>query len=320
MLSADVRIWVHFASRDLSLLTSGSSHSATDDHGLTTTHGLEEPDYRRRLSSVGSKLVDYARRKSSFASGTPIILPNSDPLTASPTGLSPVAPSEPNTPAFTSAGAHVSLPLGGPPSSFSVSFPGRTPSPGAGPGPGEHLVGLGGTLSGIERGRQGSDETEFDSELDDSPRLGGPARHVRLEQPAPSLPGTRTPSTRPGPPTKRASFMVDQLTSAGSYAMEVPRRMTGSFSPQHKRPRKPLSPRQLNRRLSLLMSLYPIAYLFLFSVATARLIIQLAHPDRAIDPGLVVVSRILVYAQGAIDGFIYAFTESVFRRWTKRRT
>lgn len=97
--------------------------------------------------------------------------------------------------------------------------------------------------------------------------------------------------------------------------------MTGGFySRSASKGPKPLSPRALNRRLSVLMSLYPIAYLFLFSVSVARLIVELSHPGESIDPALVITSRLLVYGQGAVDGLIYAFTESMFKRWTKGRT
>ncbi|SCZ90292.1 BZ3500_MvSof-1268-A1-R1_Chr1-3g01897 [Microbotryum saponariae] len=85
-----------------------------------------------------------------------------------------------------------------------------------------------------------------------------------------------------------------------------------------KGPRK-LSARQLNRRLSLLMSLYPLAYLVLFSVSVARVINQLVTKDY-VTPEFAKVSRWLVLAQGFVDGILYLVIELLFRRSVRSRT
>lgn len=291
-----------FAKRDLSLLTSDSSHSQTE-----TGAEPEGGRYSRRLSSVGSKLADWSRRKSSFA------LPHrghSD--SSSPGGLSPIPPSEaslPNSPAFTSPAAHTALPMGGTHTSFSVSFPGRETRTDEA----EQLAEMRAPVMAFNG--HGGEVTASPGQMESG-----------REWPTPT-PTTSSPPTAYRAAPKRASFMVDQLQSAGSFALEVPRRVTGlvshpgSFSLSRKqRGLKPLSPRQLNRRLSILMSLYPIAYLILFSVSVARLAYQLARPGVPVNPGLVIASRLLVYGQGLLDGVIYFFIEWVFKRMTKGRT
>ncbi|KAK4055251.1 hypothetical protein OIV83_000533 [Microbotryomycetes sp. JL201] len=82
---------------------------------------------------------------------------------------------------------------------------------------------------------------------------------------------------------------------------------------------KRLSARQINRRLSLLMMLYPIAYLLLFSVSVGRLISQLVSSKPA-HPALTNISRWLVFGQGFVDGALYFVIEYLFRRSTRGRT
>ncbi|KAM0793418.1 hypothetical protein ACM66B_000867 [Microbotryomycetes sp. NB124-2] len=82
---------------------------------------------------------------------------------------------------------------------------------------------------------------------------------------------------------------------------------------------KRLSARQINRRLSLLMMLYPIAYLLLFSVSVGRLISQLVSSKPA-HPALTNISRWLVFGQGFVDGVLYFVIEYLFRRSTRGRT
>ncbi|ORY80198.1 hypothetical protein BCR35DRAFT_91190 [Leucosporidium creatinivorum] len=82
---------------------------------------------------------------------------------------------------------------------------------------------------------------------------------------------------------------------------------------------KRLSPRQVNKRLSLLMMLYPLAYLLLFSVSVGRLIATLIT-SAPTHPVLTNISRWLVFGQGLVDGILYFVIEYLFRRSTRGRT
>jgi hypothetical protein len=81
-------------------------------------------------------------------------------------------------------------------------------------------------------------------------------------------------------------------------------------------PHVPLSPRQLNKRLSLLMACYPVAYSALVAVSLARLIQQFVTGRRA-NPGLLYASRILIFSQGAVDGVLYYAIQAAFKYWTR---
>lgn len=78
----------------------------------------------------------------------------------------------------------------------------------------------------------------------------------------------------------------------------------------------PLSPRQLNKRLSLLMACYPVAYSALVAVSLARLIQQFVTGGRA-NRGLLYASRILIFSQGAVDGILYYAIQAAFKYWTR---
>ncbi|GAA5834884.1 hypothetical protein JCM11251_002053 [Rhodosporidiobolus azoricus] len=91
-----------------------------------------------------------------------------------------------------------------------------------------------------------------------------------------------------------------------------------SVSGRGGRVRKPLSPRQLNKRLSLLMMVYPAAYVLLVAVACARLIQSFSRGGAAADPDLRYASIFLIYSQGAIDGILFVVVAVVFRRWSRR--
>ncbi|GAA5898767.1 hypothetical protein JCM5296_006712 [Sporobolomyces johnsonii] len=80
--------------------------------------------------------------------------------------------------------------------------------------------------------------------------------------------------------------------------------------------RRPLSPRELNRRLALLFGLFPLAYSALVAVSIARLVQQLAttHPAH---PTLTNISRWLIYSQGLIDGLL--FSVMTFFKWSANR-
>lgn len=79
----------------------------------------------------------------------------------------------------------------------------------------------------------------------------------------------------------------------------------------------PLSPRQMNKRLSILMMAYPVAYSALVAVSVARLIQQFATGGRA-NPGLLYSSRFLIFSQGLVDGILYLAIQTAFRYWTRR--
>lgn len=81
-------------------------------------------------------------------------------------------------------------------------------------------------------------------------------------------------------------------------------------------PHVPLSPRQLNKRLSLLMACYPVAYSALVAVSLARLIQQFVTGGRA-NRGLLYASRILIFSQGAVDGILYYAIQAAFKYWTR---
>lgn len=103
-------------------------------------------------------------------------------------------------------------------------------------------------------------------------------------------------ATFPGPPAigsknptpKRPSMAMDEHVQMGSYRGGMP-----TSTPVPKR----LSPRQINKRLSLLMMLYPLAYLLLFSVSVGRLIATLVT-DAPTHPALTNIARWLVFGQG----------------------
>ncbi|CAD6896456.1 unnamed protein product [Tilletia laevis] len=82
---------------------------------------------------------------------------------------------------------------------------------------------------------------------------------------------------------------------------------------------------KLNRQASILMLLYPTAYVLLFSVSIIRIVVDLADPVR---PGgaehrsqraLHSVARWFIFAQGAFDAIIFQLVERHFRSRMKRR-
>lgn len=111
----------------------------------------------------------------------------------------------------------------------------------------------------------------------------------------------------------------------GASSLSVPRlskQSTPNFPPAPPptggAPRNiPLSPRQLNKRLSLLMACYPLAYSVLIAVSLARLIQQFVTGGRA-DRGLLFVSRFFIFSQGAVDGILYFAIQAAFRHWNRK--
>ncbi|GAA5997399.1 uncharacterized protein JCM10292_000234 [Rhodotorula paludigena] len=118
------------------------------------------------------------------------------------------------------------------------------------------------------------------------------------------------PSPHP-PPTSPASGRSKRFSSVG-----WPGRLSFTATGERKR-KRPLTPRQISKRLSLLMAVYPVAYSCLVAVSIARLIKQLSTGEAA-APGLAWTSRFLITSQGAIDGLLFVVVQSSFKRWMKR--
>ncbi|GAA5980920.1 hypothetical protein JCM10908_003919 [Rhodotorula pacifica] len=113
---------------------------------------------------------------------------------------------------------------------------------------------------------------------------------------------------------------------AGADSTPVPRLLKYNAStpplsatvPNNNPPRNVgLSPRQLNKRLSLLMACYPIAYAALVAVSLARLIQQFVTGGRT-NPGLLYASRFLIFSQGAVDGILYFAIQAAFKFWNRK--
>ncbi|KAE8226787.1 hypothetical protein CF319_g672 [Tilletia indica] len=81
----------------------------------------------------------------------------------------------------------------------------------------------------------------------------------------------------------------------------------------------------LNRQASILMLLYPTAYVCLFSVSIIRIVVDLADPvpvggmERRTQRGLHSVARWFIFAQGVFDAVIFQLVERHFRSRMKRR-
>lgn len=73
----------------------------------------------------------------------------------------------------------------------------------------------------------------------------------------------------------------------------------------------------LNRKTAMLMLYFPLAYCALFSVSIIRLIYDFASTSEPI--GLRAVSRWFVFAQGAVDAFIYGFVEWNTKRIVRKK-
>jgi len=124
------------------------------------------------------------------------------------------------------------------------------------------------------------------------------------------LPSSVNDSRRPSDqPSALSHFKIDETSSAHDRQAR----------PRIKRRRGPLSPRQINRRLSVLLMLYPLAYALLIAVSLARLIKQLATHS-APSPALSNISRWLIYSQGLIDGLLFTVIRWVLFNFGRSRT
>jgi len=81
----------------------------------------------------------------------------------------------------------------------------------------------------------------------------------------------------------------------------------------------------LNRQASILMLLYPMAYVLLFSVSIIRIVVDLADPvplggmEMRSQRALHSVARWFIFAQGLFDAIIFQLVERHFRSRMKRR-
>jgi hypothetical protein len=80
----------------------------------------------------------------------------------------------------------------------------------------------------------------------------------------------------------------------------------------------------LNRQASVLLLLYPAAYVLLFSVSMVRFFVDIIPSPEERDPkrngdALHSIARWLIFAQGAIDALVFQLIERQFRRRLKRR-
>ncbi|GAA5923251.1 G-protein coupled receptor [Sporobolomyces koalae] len=121
---------------------------------------------------------------------------------------------------------------------------------------------------------------------------------------------SRRPSDQP---SSMSHFRIDEgaITSQHQHQQSS----TGNRT---KRPRGQLSPRQVNRRLSVLLMLYPLAYMLLIAVSLARLIQQLATKS---TPSMTLsnISRWLIYSQGLIDGLLFTVIRWVLFNFGRSR-
>lgn len=80
----------------------------------------------------------------------------------------------------------------------------------------------------------------------------------------------------------------------------------------------------LNRQASVLLLLYPAAYVLLFSVSMVRFFVDIIPAPEERDPNrnadtLHSIARWTIFAQGAIDALVFQLIERQFRRRMKRR-
>ncbi|BGP12576.1 hypothetical protein JCM10213_004837 [Rhodosporidiobolus nylandii] len=92
----------------------------------------------------------------------------------------------------------------------------------------------------------------------------------------------------------------------------------GSPQADGSRTPKPLTPRQMNKRLATLMGVYPIAYCVLVALAIARLIQSISRGNAPAHPALRYISAFLIFSQGMVDAILYLVISIAFKRWTRR--
>ncbi|GAA5949870.1 hypothetical protein JCM3765_007719 [Sporobolomyces pararoseus] len=127
---------------------------------------------------------------------------------------------------------------------------------------------------------------------------------------------SRKDSRRPSDqPSALSKFRIDDTASRAND--QAPPSRPPMY--RRRRSRGVLSPRQVNRRLSVLLMLYPLAYALLIAVSLARLIQQLVTRS-APSPALSNISRWLIYSQGMIDGLLFVVIRWILFNFGRSRT
>ncbi|GAA5838458.1 hypothetical protein JCM9279_003249 [Rhodotorula babjevae] len=308
VISLYTRLFVFFRRRDVGLLDSSSDRRDGDDHD----DDLDAPGGLKRLSvaSISARLAAWNRRRSSDTVYTP-------------------------APQHTRSMALEAIPAS--PIQFTQSFPSRSRD--APPPPGSDLLAPDAAprpfpTSTPPLSSSSADPHELRGERKPSTvSFGGLDPHSSDESTAAEGgAGSRSGDTPPAPPSSTRS---KRLSSGGSSGFPAKLSRgggggrggkggtgTGTGSQAHQLSagsggrRMSLSPRQVNKRLSMLMAVFPLAYCALVAVAVARLISELA--DRRPSTALSWASRFLINSIGAIDGILFVFVQAAFKWWCKR--
>ncbi|GAA5903260.1 hypothetical protein JCM8208_002256 [Rhodotorula glutinis] len=316
VISLYTRLFIFFRRRDVGLLDSSSDRRDGDANEDDDVDALEG---RKRLSvaSLSARLAAWNRRRSSDTVYTP-------------------------APQHTRSMALEAIPAS--PIQFTQSFPSRSRDPppphdpdllAADPAPRPFPTTTTPPLSSSF-----ADPVELRGERKPSTvSFGGLDPHSSDESTAADGgPGSRSGDSPPsgGAPAPPSSTRSKRLSSAGSSAFPAKlsrgggggidsRRGTGMGSQPHQHSgtgggggrRMSLSPRQINKRLSMLMAVFPLAYCALVAVAVARLIQELSTSKRP-STALSWASRFLINSIGAIDGILFVFVQQAFKWWIKR--
>ncbi|GAA6031948.1 hypothetical protein JCM8097_003356 [Rhodosporidiobolus ruineniae] len=249
----------------------------------TTSYETEEAGERRgskpySLATLGRRLSAWSLRRSSEASRRPSAPANGG---LHPPGSVPLSPI-PGSPAI----------------AFSQPFT-RSSEPQSYPPPtsSRHAV----TVS-------------FPPSADESPTQSGDSSRFPDSMPSPTQPGA-PPS---GPPKRPSATSLPARFSIAAGADGTPSDSSDPKLEKGRRAsrRRSLTPRQINKRLSLLMMVYPAAYCILVAVAVARLIQSFSRANAPAQAGLRYASAWCIYSQGAIDGTLFVLVSVVFKRWT----
>ncbi|BGP36518.1 hypothetical protein JCM10450v2_000415 [Rhodotorula kratochvilovae] len=285
------RLFIFFRRRDTGLLD-----SSLDENSDPEVHAGK----RLSVANVSARLASWhSRRSSDTLHHPPPQHTRSAPLAAVPG--SPVRFNE-SFPSRSRAGGDADLEAGVGKPSASTSKPRHPLSP---------------TLSDARNERQhsvtvsfsGLDATDPASSGGSTPDLSGGG-------------GGSSSGPSPGAEGSGASTRTKRPSSAGFPArlsVSSSARGGGGPSSQPGRGGRPLSPRQLSKRLSLLMAVFPLAYAALVAVSIARLIQEMSTNARA-PTGLLFTARFLIMSQGAIDGLLFVFVQVAFRWWCRRDT
>ncbi|GAA5888952.1 hypothetical protein JCM16303_004682 [Sporobolomyces ruberrimus] len=142
---------------------------------------------------------------------------------------------------------------------------------------------------------------------DDHKESSSPESNADLENFLTTPNDSRRPSEQP---SALSRFRIDDSATPPNDRSSEPKRT--------RRVRGQLSPRQVNRRLSVLLMLYPLAYALLIAVSLARLIQQLVTRS-APSPALSNISRWLIYSQGIIDGLLFTVIRWVLFNFGRSR-